>query len=127
MLLLYSTLLFQACTQILRHSKRSKLTKDDLDLALKWSDVPHIFGHSTETQDFSYLAELEIYHPPDKLVDLTKDYPSDKNVDVYSPMKLCIQHLSSDSEDKLKSEVYSLYYEKIAQSLLSTVDSVVEV
>lgn len=96
-------------------------------MALKWSDVPSIYGQHSETSEFSHLPELDIYHALDKQVDLTKDYPSDRDVEVYSPMKLSIQYLSSNSEDKSKNDVYSLYYEKISQSLLSTVDSVVEV
>lgn len=49
------------------------------------------------------------------------------DVEVYSSMKLTIQYLSLDSEEKLKNEIYSQYFEKISQSLLSTSECVVEV
>ncbi|KAI9558653.1 hypothetical protein GHT06_015442 [Daphnia sinensis] len=119
--------LIQSCSQILRHSKRSKLTKDDVNLALHWSDVPQVHGPNTTLEDFTYLPELDIYSSVDRVVDLTQEYPTDTDVEVYSPMKLTIQYLSLDPEDKLKTEVYFQYFEKISQSLLSTSDCVVEV
>lgn len=61
------------------------------------------------------------------MVDLTQEYPTDTDIEVYSPMKLTIQYLSLDPEDKLKTEIYFQYFEKISQSLLSTSDCVVEV
>ena len=51
----------------------------------------------------------------------------DTDVEVYSPMKLTIQYLSLDAEDKIKTEIYFQYFEKISQSLLSTSECVVEV
>ena len=74
-----------------------------------------------------YISELDIYSPLDRPVDLTQEYPMDTDVEVYSPMKLTIQYLSLDAEDKIKTEIYFQYFEKISQSLLSTSECVVEV
>lgn len=74
-----------------------------------------------------YISELDIYSSVDRQVDLTQEYPMNTDVEVYSPMKLTVQYLSLDSEDKQKNEIYIQYFEKISQSLLSTSDCVVEV
>lgn len=104
-----------------------KLTKDDVNLSLRWSDVPEIHGPNTSLEDFVYLPELDIYSSVDRVVDLTLEYPLNTDVEVYSPMKMTIQYLMFDSDDKVKSEIYSQYFEKITQSLLSTSESIVEV
>lgn len=77
--------------------------------------------------DFHHIPEADIYTPLDLAVDLTQDYPGRGGVEVFSSMKLNTQYLILDSEDKLKTEVYSQYFEKLAQSLLSTSDGLVEV
>ncbi len=74
-----------------------------------------------------YLPELDIYSSLDRVVELTQEYPIETDVEVYSPMKLTIQYLALDSEDKLQSEIYFQYFEKISQSLLSTSEYVVKV
>ena len=111
----------------MRHSKRSKLTKDDVNLALRWSDVPQVHGPNFSPEDFVYISELDIYSSPDRCVDLTQEYPINTDVEVYSSMKLTIQYLSLDSEEKQKNEIYCQYFEKVSQSLLSTSECVVEV
>ena len=89
--------------------------------------MPQIHGSSSSPEDFVYLPEFDIYSSVDRIVDLTQEYPLNTDVEVYSPMKITIQYLSLDSEDKFKSEIYSQYFEKISQSLLSTSESIVEV
>ena len=61
------------------------------------------------------------------MVELTQGYPIDTDVEVYSPVKLSIQYLAFDSEEKLPSEIYFQYFEKISQSLLSTTECIVKV
>lgn len=111
----------------MRHSKRSKLTRDDVNLALRWSDVPQVHGPNSSPEDFVYISELDIYSSPDRFVDLTQEYPTNTDVEVYSSMKMTVQYLSLDPEEKLKNEIYLQYFEKVSQSLLSTSECVVEV
>ena len=62
----------------------------------------------------------------EKTVDLTQEYSTYSEVEVYSPMKLNVQFLSADSE-KYDSDLYTKYFEKIIQCLLSTSNNLVEV
>lgn len=98
-----------------------------MNLALHWSDVPQIHGPTTAHEDFLYLPEFDIYSPLERQIDLSQEYPTDTDVEVYSSMKLSVLYLPLDSEDKHKNEIYAQYFEKVAQSLLSTSESVVEV
>ena len=98
-----------------------------MDLALGWSDVPKLHGQQTELADYLYLPELDVYCPLDATVDLTQEYAGGAGIEVFSSMKLNTQYLVLDPEEKFKTEIYCQYFEKIAQSLLSTSDVLVEV
>ena len=119
---------FQSCVQILRHNKRQRLGVDDVTVALHRSDVPTLYGQLPQPTEFDKLHNLDIYAPVDKKVNLSHHYAGCDAVEVYSPLALHVQFLSPDlNEDKSKLEIYSWYYEKICQSLLSTADNVFQV
>jgi hypothetical protein len=103
------------------------LGKDDVNLALRWSDIPNLHGQHPQYTDFEYLRELNIYTLVDKTVDLTTDYNMDSEVEVYTPPRLGVQFLNPDSEDRTRSDIYAKYFKKISQSLMSTTSCVVQV
>lgn len=77
--------------------------------------------------DFLYLPEVDIFSQVDRSVDFTQEYGNDMDVEVYSCLKLNIQHVSFEPDEKIKSDVFTQYFEKISQSLLSTSDCLLEV
>jgi len=61
----------------LKHSKKRKLSVADMNLALKWSDVEQVMGHSggeevATSQLFAYVPENEIFVDRDREVDLVE-------------------------------------------------------
>ena len=117
---------FKSCVQILRHSKRPQLVSDDVNLALRWSDVPLLHGQQPQPPEFQYIQESDVYVTLDGTVDLTQEYTAHSEVEVYSEMKLGSQFLNTDY-NRCKSDLHMKYFVKIIRCLLSTSKNLVEV
>jgi len=118
--------LIQSCVQILRHSKRPQLVSDDVNLALRWSDVPLLHGQQPQPPEFQYIQESDVYVTLDGTVDLTQEYTAHSEVEVYSEMKLGSQFLNTDY-NRCKSDLHMKYFVKIIRCLLSTSKNLVEI
>ncbi|KAK7083250.1 hypothetical protein SK128_018708 [Halocaridina rubra] len=60
-----------ACGQFLRHSKRRRLTPDDVNRALKWMDVPAVHGYTgSESVEWLGVNEIGVHIPNDPTVNL---------------------------------------------------------
>ncbi len=77
--------------------------------------------------DFLYIPEVDIFSQVDQSVDFTQGYSNDMDVEVYSCLKLNIQHVSFEPDEKIKFDIFTQYFEKMSQSLLSTSDCLLEV
>jgi len=93
---------------------------------MKWSDIPTLHGQQPQLPEYQYIQESDVYTIAEKTVDLTQEYSTYSEVEVYSTMKLNVQFLSTDS-DKHETDLYSKYFEKITQCLLSTTNNLFEV
>lgn len=61
----------QNSSQFMKHTKRRKLTVEDFNRALRWSNVEAVCGYgSQEALPFHAFKEAEIYFPEDRAVNL---------------------------------------------------------
>lgn len=59
------------CGQFLRHSKRRRLTPDDVNRSLKWMDVPAVMGYTgSEPVEWLGVGEVGVHIPNDPTVNL---------------------------------------------------------
>ncbi|XP_071515607.1 TAF6-like RNA polymerase II p300/CBP-associated factor-associated factor 65 kDa subunit 6L isoform X1 [Panulirus ornatus] len=59
------------CGQFLRHTKRRRLTPDDVNRALKWMDVPSIMGYTgSEPVEWQGITDVGVHIPHDPTVNL---------------------------------------------------------
>ncbi|KAK4310028.1 hypothetical protein Pmani_018383 [Petrolisthes manimaculis] len=59
------------CGQFLRHSKRRRLTPDDVNRVLKWMDVPPVLGYQgSEAAEWQMIPEVGVHIPHDPTVNL---------------------------------------------------------
>uniref|UniRef100_A0A0P4W069 TATA box binding protein associated factor (TAF) histone-like fold domain-containing protein n=1 Tax=Scylla olivacea TaxID=85551 RepID=A0A0P4W069_SCYOL len=59
------------CGQFLRHSKRRRLTPDDINRALVWMDVPSVNGYtSSDPVEWQAVPEVGVHIPHDPIVNL---------------------------------------------------------
>ncbi|XP_068220491.1 TAF6-like RNA polymerase II p300/CBP-associated factor-associated factor 65 kDa subunit 6L isoform X1 [Palaemon carinicauda] len=59
------------CGQFLRHSKRRRLTPDDVNRSLKWMDVQGVAGYTgSEPVEWMGVGEVGVYIPNDPTVNL---------------------------------------------------------
>lgn len=59
------------CGQFLRHSKRRRLTPDDVNQALMWMDIPSVNGYtSSEPTEWQAVPEVGVHIPHDPTVNL---------------------------------------------------------
>ena len=75
-----SKICFQICAQLMRHSKRKRLSTEDVERALKWYDAPPTLGHQFNEADPSYVQVPDvgrrlsngetIYAPDEQVIDL---------------------------------------------------------
>lgn len=69
--------LAQNSGQFMRHSKRRKLTCEDIDRALRWSDTEPIYGcGGSEPLPFRHVREAEVYVTDDHQVELLEELES---------------------------------------------------
>ena len=84
----------QICAQLMRHSKRRKLTAEDVQRALKWYDAPPTFGHQHQEDLEQSLVQIHdpaslgrscesLFAPDEQLIDL-HEYSMNVEVEEYN-------------------------------------------
>ncbi len=66
--------ILQISSQFMRHSKRKKMTGEDISRALKWYDEQPLYGYGQEdatSSSFTPVSEAQVFVPADRVVTLT--------------------------------------------------------
>lgn len=75
--------LAQNCGQCMRHAKRRKLTCNDVERALRWSDSQPSYGCSGDDPlPFRHIREADVFCTDDSMVDLADELDSPLQLDL---------------------------------------------
>lgn len=75
--------LAQHCGQFMRHAKRRKLTCNDIERALRWSDSQPSYGCSGDDPlPFRHIREADVFCTDDSMVDLADELESPLQLDL---------------------------------------------